>query len=44
MPAMNKSPTDCSVKRQYKINNKLGGINIPKTDEPATTPTEKRLV
>ena len=44
IPAINKSPTDCSVKRQYKINSKLGGISIPNTEEPATTPTENLFV
>ena len=29
-----------SNKIPYKINNKLGGISIPRTEEPATTPTE----
>ena len=38
--AINKSPMDCSVSIPYKIRSKLGGINIPRTEDPATTPTE----
>ena len=44
MPAMNRSPTDFSVSTPYKINSRLGGISMPSTEEPATTPTEKRGV
>ena len=42
MPARNNWPTDCSVTMAYMINMALGGISMPSTDEPATTPTVKR--
>ena len=42
MPAMNRSPIDCSAKRPKMISSRLGGISMPSTELPATTPTEKR--
>ena len=44
MAAINKTPTDCSAINAYTINKRLGGISIPRTDDPATTPTENRAV
>ena len=42
--AINSTPTDCSARNPYTISNRLGGISMPSTDEPATTPTENRAV
>ena len=39
---MNKSPIEVSARMPKTINNRLGGISMPSTDEPATTPTENR--
>jgi hypothetical protein len=37
------SPTDCSATNAYIISITLGGISMPSTELPATTPTAKRL-
>ncbi len=42
MPAVNRSPTDWLARKPYRIISRLGGISMPSTDEPATTPTAKR--
>ena len=42
MPAVKSSPTDWFDRKPYRIINRLGGISMPSTDEPATTPTAKR--
>jgi len=42
--AINKMPTDCSARKPYTIRSRLGGMSMPRTDEPATTPTENRGV
>ncbi len=41
MPAVNMSPTDWFDKKPYRIISRLGGISMPSTDEPATTPVAK---
>ena len=44
MPAMKRSPTDCSSGPRRGISSSDGGISIPSTDDPATTPVAKRGV
>ena len=43
IPAINKRPTDSCAITPKTMNNRLGGINMPNTDDPATTPTASLL-
>ena len=42
IPAMNSSPIDVSARIPNRISSRFGGISMPSTEEPATTPTAKR--
>ena len=42
--AVNKVPTETSASTPNTIRSRLGGISMPSTELPATTPTENRAV
>ena len=44
MPAVKSAPIEDSDRIPNRISSSEGGISIPSTEEPATTPTEKRGV
>ena len=40
-PARNSAPIDCSVRMPQTIIRTLGGISMPRQEEPATVPRAK---
>ena len=41
MPPMNRAPMEVSVSTPNRMSSRLGGMSMPSTEDPVTTPTAK---